>query len=296
MAATKKTQPGAPSALRVWGGVLVSLACGPVGATVLLTGVLVGAWMLVWHFFGESLLRSDRYVLRQENLDVTPMPPWIHTDVRGEVFRSIAFDGPLTIMDDHLTRRVADGFALHPWVAKVRRVVKQYPARVKVDLDYRRPVCMVEVPGGLFPVDMEGVWLRSEDFSPIEASQYPRLSGLDSMPVGSVGTKWGDGRVVGAAEIATLLFDAWSELQLARIVPSSRPQAGVHYAYDLYTRGGTRILWGLAPGAGLAGDVSAAEKLERLRKFYAARGTLDGPHQLDVRSLRGIEILPAMAR
>jgi hypothetical protein len=296
MAATKKMQPDPPSALRVSGRVLVSVACGPVGATLLLTAVLVGGWMIIWHFFGESLLRSDRYVLRQENLEVTPLPPWIHTDVRGEVFRTIAFEGPLTIMDDHLTRRIADGFALHPWVAKVRRVVKQYPARVKVELDYRRPVCMVEVPGGLYPADVEGVWLRSEDFSPVEASQYPRLSGLGSMPVGSVGTPWGDGRVVDGAEIAAALLHVWGDLQLARIVPSARPQSGTHYAFELYTRGGTRILWGLAPGASLAGDVSAAEKIQRLRKFFDAHGTLDGPHQLDLRSLRGIEVLPAMAR
>jgi len=294
MAATKNTQPGGGSALGAWVGLAVRVVRGPVGATLVLAGVLVGGWYVVWHFFGEGLLRSDRYVLRQENLEVTPLPEWIHTDVRGEVFRSVAFEGPLVIMDDHLTKRIADGFALHPWVAKVRRVTKLHPARVKVDLDYRRPVCMVEVPGGLLPVDTESAWLRSEDFSPVEAAQYPRISGLESMPVGSVGTKWGDGRVVGGAEIAALLLGVWNELQLARIVPSARPQSGPHYSFDLYTRGGTRIIWGLAPSAGITGDVPAAERIERLRKFQAAHGTLDGPHQLDLRSMRGLEILPAV--
>jgi len=296
MAATRKTQPGSGSALAAWARLAVRTIRGPVGATLLLAAVLVGGWYLTWHVIGANVLRSDRYVLRQESLDVPSPPDWIHTDVRGEVFRSLAFEGPLSIMDDHLAKRVADAFALHPWIAKVRRVTKQHPGRVKVELDYRRPVCMVEVPGGLLPVDAESAWLRSEDFSPVEASQYPRLSGLESMPVGSVGTKWGDGRVVGGAEIAALLATAWNELQLARIVPSARPQSGPHYSYELYTRGGTRILWGLAPGAGVPGDVPAAEKIERLRKYVAAHGTLDGSHQLDLRSLRGLEVLPPVFR
>lgn len=296
MAGTKKTQPGSASALGVGAAIAARLVRGPVGATVLLAAVLVGGWYLTWHVIGANVLRSDRYLLRVESLDVTPLPDWIHTDVRAEVFRSLAFEDPLSIMDDHLAKQIADGFALHPWVAKVRRVTKQHPARLKVELDYRRPVCMVEVPGGLLPVDAESAWLRSEDFSPVEASQYPRLTGLDSMPVGSVGTKWGDGRVVGGAEVAAVLLPAWQELQLARIVPSARPQAGAHYSYDLYTRGGTRVIWGLAPGADVPGDVPAAEKIERLRKYVAAHGTLDGPHQLDLRSQRGLEVMPAVGR
>lgn len=293
MAGTRKPPSESTSAPAAWGRLAAGAIRGPVGATLLLASVLVGGWYVCWHVVGAGVLRSDRYVLRQEGLEITPPPEWIHTDIRAEVYRSLAFEGPLSIMDDHLAQRVADAFALHPWVAKVRRVTKQHPARVKVELDYRRPVCMVEVPGGLLPVDAESAWLRSEDFSPIEASQYPRLSGLDSMPVGSVGTKWGDGRVVGGAELAAALSGAWSELQLARIVPSSRPQSGPHYSYDLYTRGGTRILWGFAPGAAVAEDVPPAEKIERLRKYLAAHGTLDGPHQLDLRSARGIEVLPA---
>jgi len=294
MAATKKSgaAPGSAAALRL----AFRLLRGPVGATLLVAGVLVGGWYAIWHVAGPRVLQSPRYVLSQENLDITPPPDWIHTDIRADVFRSLAFEGPLSIMDEGLAQRVGDAFALNPWVAKVVRVSKHHPARVKVDLEYRRPVCMVEVPGGLLPVDAQGVWLRSEDFSPVEAAQYPRLGGVDSMPVGSVGMRWGDSRVVGGAEIAALLAPAWTELQLARIVPSARPQSGEHYSFDLFTRGGTRIIWGLPPGAGVPVDVPAAEKLARLRQYAAAHGTLEGSHQLDLRSLRGLEVLPAPPR
>jgi len=79
------------------------------------------------------------------------LPEWIHCDLRAEIFRSAALDGPLSIMDEDLAERIAVACALHPWVARVRSVRKYHPARVVVELDYRRPVLMVEVTGGLLP-------------------------------------------------------------------------------------------------------------------------------------------------
>jgi hypothetical protein len=296
MAAAKKSHSRSGGALAVLFRLTFGLLWGPLGATALLATALVGGWYLAWNFVGPGVLQSSRYILRQENLEISPPPEWIHTDVRAEVFRSLSFEGPLSIMDDGLTQRINDAFMLHPWVAHVHRVTKHHPSRVTVELDYRRPVCMVEVPGGLLPVDGEGAWLRSEDFSPVEASRYPRLTGVNLMPVGSVGTRWGDSRVVGGAEIAAALSPAWSELRLARIESSVRPESGEHFSYDLFTRAGTRILWGLPPGADVAGLVPAQEKVTRLRQFAAERGSLDGPHQLDLRSLRGLEVLPVQPR
>ena len=105
------------------------------------------------------------------------------------------------VLDDNLPERVAHAFSLHPWVAKVGLVRRLSPARLEVELVYRRPVCMVEVREGPLPVDGQGVLLPSDDFSPVEKEHYPRLTGIDTMPMGPVGQRWGDGRVVGGAEL-----------------------------------------------------------------------------------------------
>ena len=124
-------------------------------------------------------------------------------------------------MDDDLVERVAKAFAGHPWVAKVLSVAKRYPASVKVELAYRKPVCMVVVPGGLVPVDEGGILLpRGEgDFSPLEATRYPRLEGIDHMPAAPVGSRWTDAKVIGGAEIAAAIGPAWGGLGLRSIVP-----------------------------------------------------------------------------
>ena len=237
-----------------------------------------------------ALLASGQYTVTLDKVAITPPPNWIHADIRTEVFRDASLDGPLGILDDNLPERVAHAFSLHPWVAKVGLVRRLSPARVEVELVYRRPVCMVEVREGPLPVDGQGVLLPSDDFSPIEKSAYPRLTGIGTMPMGPVGQRWGDVRVVGGAEIAAVLGPTWQQLKLDRIVPlpAAAMAADDEPYYQLTTRGGTRIFWGLAPGGKGPQELPAAEKVARLVQYVADHGTLEGrggPQTLDIRLL-----------
>lgn len=274
-------------------GKLVALFGRPYRTALLalaLLGLFAGLWVVGWSKVRQRVLASEAYWLKLENVEVTPLPEWIHTDVRAEVIRDASLDRPLSIMDSDLVERIANAFKMHPWVAEVRQVRKHHPARVTVELDYRCPVCMVQVPGGLLPVDAQGVLLPSTDFSPLEAGRYPRLVGIDSAPVGPPGERWGDARVAGAAEIAAAFGPAWERLGLERIVCTTAISAGrvQDETYELLTRGGTRVLWGRAPSAEIPSEVPAAEKVARLEKYAAQRGSLDGPNgpgDLDIRTL-----------
>jgi hypothetical protein len=259
---------------------------------VLVLAAFAGVWYAAWQKVGPGVLESEPYWLTPENVEITPPAAWIHRDIREEVFRDGSLDGPLSIMDDDLAERIASAFALHPWVAKVRRVTKYHPARVRVELEYRRPVLMVQVPGRLLAVDAEGVLLPSEsgDFSPNEARRYPRLVGVDTVPIGPVGTRWGDARVLEGAEIAAALADVWEKLSLDRIAPSTLVEVGHgdQYNYELFTKAGTRILWGRAPIAEIPGEPTAAEKVAWLADYARENGSLEGrngPQQLDLRRL-----------
>jgi len=273
---------------------LVRFLWGP-GRPVLVVVVAIAAlavgWYAVWQRVGPGVLASESYRVTPEKFDMTPPPPWIHSDVRAEVFRSASFERSLRLTDDDLTERIAGAFALHPWVARVRRVEKRHPARIVVDLEYRRPVCMVEVLGELLPVDGEAVLLPKEDFSPVEASRYPRLVGVKTPPVGALGERWGDARVIGGAAIADVLADVWEEMNLAVIVPSEPPIPGVaaDLTFTLVTRLGTRIFWGRAPGRDGPGEIPAQDKLARLEEYFRRYGTLEGrggPQELDIYQLR----------
>jgi hypothetical protein len=260
-----------------------------------------------WQKFRTPILALPEYRVTAQQVEITPLPEWIHSDVREEVFRDPALAGPLSIMDDDLVERIAKAFVRHPWVAKVHLVTKRHPAAVKVELVYRKPVCMVVVPSGLVPVDKEGILLPGGvgNFSPIEATRYPRLEDVDHMPTGMVGSRWTDAKVIGGAEIAAAIGPAWDALGLRSIVPlaadpamaagNAGSPAGISGRqaaepfFVLMTRGGTRILWGYAPGAGVIGELSAPEKVARLQRYLADHDMLDGRQgerqELDVRKL-----------
>jgi len=274
-----------------WPGKVLGLLLGPgrpLTIAVLAAGVVLVGWYFVWSKVRQRVLSSDDYLVTAAKVEITPAPAWIHSDVRGEAFRNASLDGPLSIMDDDLVERIGNAFSLHPWVAEVSRVGKHHPARVEIDLVYRRPVCVVEVPGDLLPVDGRGVLLPPGDFSPVEKSRYPRLTGVDTYPLSTAGEPWGDARVAGGAEIAAALAEVWEQFKLAKIV-SMAGDAADEPVYTLVTRGGTRIYWGRSPGSPRPGGLTVPEKIDRLREYIAEHGNLEGrsaPQSLDINRLR----------
>ncbi|MEN6449275.1 MAG: hypothetical protein ABFC96_02185 [Thermoguttaceae bacterium] len=270
-------------------------------AVLAVAGLIVAGAVWAWRSLAPRILGSPEFRLTAEQIEITPPPEWIHSDIRGEVFRAPTLDGPLSLMDDDLAKRISDAFARHPWVAKVNRVDLH---RRTVELVYRRPVCMVEVTGVALPlpVDGEGTLLPTDDFSPVEAASYPLLSGVERGPTGPPGSHWADAKVVGGAEIAAVIRPAWAALGLQRIVPLATdptvaavagqepPATGRRSGepfFMLVTRRGTQVLWGYAPGANAMGELPAAQKLARLQRYVNNNDSLDGPNgQRQVRDVR----------
>lgn len=245
-------------------------------------------------------MASPEYIVGPQQIEITQPPPWItHTDIRAEIYNDLNRQGALSLMDDDLTERVAAALLRQPWVAKVRQVKKLYPAKVKADLTYRQPVCMIEIPGGKMPVDVEGTLLPKDDFSPIEAARYPKLAGVDRSPMGNVGSRWGDVRVAGGAEIANILLPYWEKFKLECIVfrmplettASTISQQGLApregaYLYDIIAHGGMRIIWGHAPGDNATGEAAPEQKVKKLVQFFEEHGSLDYPQHPSVLDLQ----------
>jgi len=276
------------------------LLYGPDGRFLPFWGVLLGvtvvAW-IAWSKFGGTVQTSTHYQLSLESIVITPKPDWINADIRSEALRNAGVDLPTSVLDDRLTERVAQAFAFHPWVAGVKQVRKTAEPSVEVDLDYRRPVCMVELPEGigLYAVDADAVLLPSGDFlEPDRTKRYPRLGGVTSITVGRAGTRWNDLRVIGGAKIAAVLESSWEALQLTRILPSDGSPAAGGAPFQLITRGKTTIIWGSAPGNEGSGEMTAPQKIEALKHYLAEHGKLDagGGKQLDLRG-RDVSVVAA---
>lgn len=248
----------------------------------------------VWQRQAPIVARHPQFQLTADAIHVTPQPPWIRSDVKAEVIRDAGLIG-LSVLDDSdaLFRRVKDAFEFHPWVSSVRRIRKRLPSSLDIELEYRQPIAAVELSDAsgatLLPVDARGVRLPDADLTDAELRWLPRISGVTGRPL--VGDVWQDPRVVSGTRLAVELTDVWHELRLVQIMPSPQPQVRGDerfYTFEITTAGGTRIVWGAAPGdEQAAGESPFADKRRRLLDYVAEHGRLDsinGPALVDVRS------------
>jgi hypothetical protein len=281
----------------------------------MLTIVFLGAVVFTWHKYGPQILQDDRFLVQPENIEITPTPPWIRTDLMDEVVRDGALER-LSVHDRHLVEKVADAFAVHSWVDEVKRVRKQsgrptqqgdrtQEVKIVVELSYRRPIAMVEVvtnrQKGLVPVNADGVILPTVDFSPKETRNYLRLTVPDVQPYGLVGTSWGDQRVHQAAQVAATWDRNWKKLKLYRIVVLPASPAEIRndvYEFELQTKNGSQIVWGSSPGREKPGEAIAAQKIASLLAYAEQHGDLDKastPQRLDIRDGTPPRSLPRTA-
>jgi hypothetical protein len=297
MTSKKRKSPGL---LRIWTGragraVDAVLPHSPrlILALLALAGVAVIGFK-TWQQVEPLLAETPYYALRSEHIDITPQPEWILSDVKAEAIRDTSLDTGISVLDQELASRVADAFAFHPWVKEVRQVVKQAGPRVVVDVDYRRPIAVIDPrqpdQADSIPIDVEGVRLPSDDIPVAWKQRLPRIVGIASQPL--VGQTWNDSRVGGAARLAVILADHWQEFGLAEITirqpqPTSAALSSATDAdsaiYELVTTGGRHFVWGHAPDSTWTDEPTDEQKLAHIKRSLRRRKIRPIPQVIDLR-------------
>lgn len=262
------------------------------GVIVAVTSVLLllGGFQYAWHRWGKRGVIGRAHVITPADIKTTPQPEWLHAEVKDEILRDVNITGS-SILDTELTKRIHAAFASHRWIAKVNSVKKSYPAKVEVDLVYRKPVAVVEVqksdgkPGLVF-IDADSALLSHADLAPGHlsekqadtlgaglASGYLRITGGKLSAAGKMyGHNWENPAISGAAQIAAAWQDQWKATGLFRIAITEDTNANV--VYELLTKDNQKIIWGHAPGQEIAGEPPPAEKIQQILAAIKKQGSL----------------------
>ena len=160
--------------------------------------LVVGGLIALGEHAREELRGRERYA--GPFADVECLPPPTHQSLRDfldEVQYYARLPRRLQLLDPDLGRRLAEGFALHPWVRKVERV-EVSGREVRVRLVYRRPALAVRLADRVRVVDEEGVLLPAR----APSAGLPVFDGTAPQPSGPAGARWGDAAVEKAAREA----------------------------------------------------------------------------------------------
>lgn len=252
-----------------------------------------------------DLYNRTAYRLTVDRIVVNEPPRWIPEDFVAEVAARAGITPAASLLEDSTVSRLAKAFREHPWVADVIRVRPVHTSGLpgmEVELRYREPVAMVQVDKGMYPVDVNGILLPTSGFTVEDAKRYPLIENIRSAPQGRAGAAWGDPAVTSAARLAGELSPHWKKLTLAAIHVVEKPAANSmsgDRVFQLRTLGGSRIIWGRAPGSKHPGELTAEQKIGRLEKYLADFGGFDGPHgayEIDIRHWQEISRQPLSSR
>jgi hypothetical protein len=243
-----------------------------------------------------DLSHRPEYVLKPDDIRFTDAPPWVPRTFIKQVAREGGLPDDLSMLDAKLVDNVAAAFQKHPWVDRVVSVQKEFPHRVTVVLEYRKPAAFVVTATEHFAVDKHAVLLPPPDLPPAE-DEFPLITNARSSPPTEAGSTWHDRTIEDAAKIADALGPSWKKLQLKAIeIPNlpedARPDDAV---YALRTTGGSRIIWGRAPGSDRPGELSAEQKIGRMEEYLARKGGFtdpQGPLEIDIRHWKEITARP----
>lgn len=251
----------------------------PAALSILWPALLIVAGYLAWHRWGADHVAEKFYGVEVNQLQITPPPAYIRTDVAGTVYRDTAMAG-LSLLDPQATAKIASAFSMNPWVRRVVSVRKLPGGQIDVHLQYRRPVAMVlvEKPDAddqriyFFPVDQEGVLLPTKEFAEAETLQFIHIVVPGVYASGLKGSPFGDLRVESAARLAAVLHEYREQAGIVSINVPGDPRLHRTPQLELMTReslpDGSQVeawrSWGSPPGLEPPGEPTAEMKLRTL--------------------------------
>ena len=242
---------------------------------IMVLAVFAGLGALGWYFVKDRVRLKSEYRLSPDSIIVPDAPPWVPERFAENVLRSSGLDRTGSLLDMAVPQKLSEAFAAHPWVERVEHVVLRYPSGADVQLVYRVPTALVEIPPQVFLVDRNGILLPTDylaNATTDRRSEFLTIRGIQSMPLGSVGTPWGDPMVQTASQLAAALKEIAEPLNLTYIIPVTETTLNrTRIVCLLQTANGVEIHWGTF----VPDDPKTEGKIKKLWEWHSQFQSLD---------------------
>lgn len=223
------------------------------------------------------LMVGDDYTIDLATLRVADRPEWAGDALVSEFHTRGPLTGKMSIFDPDLVKNVSEHYAANPWVSRVLSVEKEFPNKLRVKVEMRKPLMAVEQRGRFVLVDRDRVRIPGE-YAQLPKFNFsvPKVIGVKSAPP-EAGKRWDDPGVDAGAGVAAALLDnridrqiAIAALDVSRVGKGGRESEIVILAED-----NVAIEWGRPATAG-HGELPADEKILNLKGVLMSQPRLRG--------------------
>ncbi|HWE01524.1 MAG TPA: hypothetical protein VG326_03875 [Tepidisphaeraceae bacterium] len=260
-------------------------------------------------FFGSlaaAFYYTKQYVEREVVMATEPAtiviknkPRWMSDFLVRRIAATARPAGLHSAFDRQVLVRTRKALQANPWVEKVydvRRAFGEKPGdTIEIDCEYRTPVALVKWGACYWLVDRNGYKLP-EQYEPRDVPKIVTVNDgivdiriIDGVrrPPPETGKKWSGEDVAAGLEMIALLADKPYAQDILKVNVAHFGNAREPHVV-LITKFGTEIRWGRTPSESDKDpfiEVSAATKLDYLKKIYSQYGRVDGgqPGGIDIR-------------
>ncbi len=245
------------------------------------TCLVVFTSIQLWEQHRDRIVDPDRNSISAEEVQINLPPKLFRADLLADLHIDVL--NKASLADRELVPLTAEYLGAVPWIKKINRIEKSANG-LEIDLSYRLPVALIEVANRIAAaVDAEGTVFDPSLLVPIDNSDEQIELLRISMPQVNLAnstaqqTRPTDPRIEHACRLCEFLLPVSKVLELYRVVtydlPARKPDSKPPQL-ELWTRNGTRVVWGSAPGYEQAHESSHEVKLAALREFISTNGSL----------------------
>jgi len=286
LAESKKTKNEAPEAKgfflfrgNFWSHTLLRLLIGAL--------VAAGGWLALAMARDKAVDLRD-FQVSPASLEFISKPDWLKGPLERQL-KNFGWSGEkISLLDTQAARKVAAALKANPMVKEVKSVERDFPDRVRAEVELREPVALVMRNNRYYIVDAEGTRLPGE-------FAVRTAVGMDLLLIPYVyttpppaGKIWDDPAVVEAARLADFLKNHLETVKRARITAIDSSNIGGRRSEReseivLLTADHTKILWGRSVHTHNVTELPAEDKIANLKEVLDRTGGLADKEYVDLR-------------
>ncbi|MDP7035269.1 MAG: hypothetical protein QF752_12315 [Planctomycetota bacterium] len=196
----------------------------------------------------QRVTNQEKYKVDTRGLSIVVQPDWMPTELADGLKLPDGVLGKYSVFESELVSTIGKAYAANPWVREVRGIRREYPDRIRVALDIRRPVACVRVGAWYYMVDEEGVRLPGifEERPVVAGHLLAFIRGVRTPPC-AAGVPWNDRSVAVGAYLARQVLDSpvMAPLKITTVDVGDIPSVGAVQSggCSLLTENHTEIRW-----------------------------------------------------